>query len=256
MINSIMKIYTIYKATNTVNNKSYIGFDSTWPKRIAAHKSEAKLSTAASKPFYRAIKKYGWESFTWEPIYQSPDRDHCLTEMERYFINEYRTFVGHDDCNGYNLTLGGEGTFGHIKSHETIETHRRKLTGRKQTADHIAARVAVMILHPNFGKPTGPRAPEVGEAIRKRLKGVPKSESHKKAMRLRPQDTVLLTCPHCGKIGDYKNMKRWHMDNCQHNLSRVIKEENTVVCEVCGHSAKQTPNFYKNHNAHCKVGRD
>jgi phage pi2 protein 07 len=28
-----MKIYTIYKATNTINGKSYVGFDSCWPKR-------------------------------------------------------------------------------------------------------------------------------------------------------------------------------------------------------------------------------
>ena len=24
-----------------------------------------------------------------------------------------------------------------------------------------------------------------------------------------------LECPHCGKVGQYGNMKRWHMDNCR-----------------------------------------
>jgi hypothetical protein len=47
-------------------------------------------------------------------------------------------------------------------------------------------------------------------------KGRPKSDAHKEAMKLRPQDTKILTCPHCGKTGDYKNMKRWHMENCKH----------------------------------------
>ena len=46
--------------------------------------------------------------------------------------------------------------------------------------------------------------------------GVPKSPEHIANMRNRPQDTMRLTCPHCSKEGDYKNMKRWHMDNCKH----------------------------------------
>ena len=27
----------------------------------------------------------------------------------------------------------------------------------------------------------------------------------------------IVTCPHCGKIGDNSNMKRWHFDNCKKN---------------------------------------
>lgn len=48
----------------------------------------------------------------------------------------------------------------------------------------------------------------------KGLKGVRKSESHKKAMGERIQNTLKVTCPHCRKSGQYTNMKRWHFDNC------------------------------------------
>lgn len=82
--------------------------------------------------------------------------------------------------------------------------------------------------------------------------GRPKSESHKLSMKNRPQDTKTLTCPHCGKIGDYKNMNRWHMDRCKHNLGRKTDLEKTVTCKVCGHTAKQSANFYGRHNSNCK----
>lgn len=212
-----MNIYTIYKATNNINNKVYIGFTSQWPQRINSHNYDRRYSTTDNKAFYKAIEKYGWENFSWEVLYQSTDKDHTLKEMEPYFINEYKSWVGFSDSNGYNVTKGGDGVFGWKRSPEVIEAHRSKLKGRKQTPEHIAKRVASMIQHPNFGKPRGPMPPEFGEAVSKRLKGVPKSEAHKLAMRNRPQDTIRLTCPHCGKEGDYKNMKRWHMDNCKLN---------------------------------------
>lgn len=101
-----MNIYSIYKATNIITGKSYIGFDSHWPKRKSEHKSAAIRDTSYNK-FYNAIKKYGWESFVWEVIYQSTDGDHCLNTMESYFITGYNTL-----SDGYNSTKGGESGLG------------------------------------------------------------------------------------------------------------------------------------------------
>lgn len=101
-----MNIYSIYKATNTINGKVYVGFDSHWPKRKSEHKSAAIRDTSYNK-FYNAIKKYGWESFVWEIVYQSIDGDHCLNTMESYFISEYNSLA-----EGYNSTRGGESGLG------------------------------------------------------------------------------------------------------------------------------------------------
>jgi group I intron endonuclease len=210
-----MKTYTIYKATNLVNNKVYIGFTANWPQRISGHDYDRRYGQIEHKPFYKALKKYGWDNFVWEAIYQSQDEEHTLKVMEPQFITEYRSWVGFEDCNGYNVTMGGEGATGYKRTPELIESHRKQLQGRKQTAEHIAKRVESLKRNPNIRKPRGPMPPEFGQAISRRLKGKPKSEEHKKAMRNRPQDTARLTCPHCGKEGDYKNMKRWHMDNCK-----------------------------------------
>lgn len=251
-----METYTIYRATNTVNNKVYIGFTAHWPHRINGHNYDRRYGDS-NKAFYNAIKKYGWDAFEWEAIYQSFDYEHTLTVMEPHFITEHRSWVGFEDCNGYNTTQGGEGTRGWKRSPELIESHRQQLTGRKQTADHIQKRVQSYKNNPNLGKwALGENNPAKRQDVKDKIslahKGKPKSDAHKDAMKSRPQDTETLTCPHCGKTGDYKNMNRWHMDRCKHNPARVNDLEKTVVCDVCGYTAMQTPNFYRNHNKNCK----
>lgn len=253
-----MDIYTIYKATNISNNKVYIGFTAHWPQRIKGHDYDRRSGNAENKAFYNAIAKYGWDNFVWEAIYQSPEFEHTLKVMEPHFITEYRSWVGLKDCNGYNVTIGGEGVRGYKRTPEVIEAHRNKMKGRKFTTEHIAnmkkTRAEKIAEDPtyckwNLGKKM---PPEFGQAISDRSKGVPKSIEHIANMRFRPQDTTVLTCPHCSKTGDYKNMKRWHMDNCKHNPCKIIQPPKIVTCEICGYVASQSPNFYRNHNQHCK----
>lgn len=249
-----METYTIYRAINTVNNKIYIGFTAHWPQRINRHNYDRRYENN-NKAFYNAVEKYGWDVFEWEAIYQSRDYEHTLKVMEPYFINEYRSWVGFNDCNGYNTTLGGEGTKGWKRSSELIESHRQQIKGRKQSPEHVEKRRQAMIgkQKPTIQGENNPaKRPEVREKIRKSMSGKSKSDAHKQSMRNRPQDTEVLTCPHCGKTGDYKNMNRWHMDRCSSNPNKKKDLEKTVTCEVCGYVAKQTPNFYKWHNSNCK----
>ena len=223
-----METYTIYKATCKTNSKVYIGFTSRWPHRINGHNYDRRYGNANNKAFYNAISKYGWDDFDWEPIYQSHDREHTLKEMELYFINEYRSWVGFSDCNGYNTTKGGEGTFGWKRSPELIESHRAKLAGVPKSAEHIAnmkkTRAQKIKENPDYCKwMLGKKhSTEAIEKMRLAQLGKPKSAEHVTKMKLRPQDTTVLTCPHCGKTGDYKNMKRWHMDNCKLGKQNVI----------------------------------
>ena len=96
-----MAIYSIYKATNKLTGKAYIGFTQEFKNRISSHKKRYKVKKSK---FYDAIKSYGWDNFEWEVIYQSLERKYCLDVMEQFFIVEYDTFN-----NGYNMTKGGEG---------------------------------------------------------------------------------------------------------------------------------------------------
>ena len=126
------KVYTIYMVTNTIDNKKYIGFDCAWPRRKRSHLNSARShsQTQYKQLFHNAIRKYGEENFTWDVIYQSKDGEHTLNVMEQHFITEYRTYVGFDDCAGYNLTLGGEGQLGRVMSEETRQKKSKALKGK------------------------------------------------------------------------------------------------------------------------------
>lgn len=95
--------------------------------------------------------------------------------------------------------------------------------------------------------------PDTSKKIAAAHLGVPKSAGHVASMRKRIQDTTSVSCLYCHKSGDYKNMKRWHMDRCKHNPNRLAdKDPKSIICTHCGFEAKQSPNFYRNHNKYCK----
>jgi group I intron endonuclease len=115
-------IASIYKITNIINGKIYIGFDTSFPKRIKQHYNDAKRGK--NSPLCNDIRKYGWENFTNEVLYQSFDVQHCLKSMESYFIIEYNTFL-----EGYNQTTGGNGTLNspRPKSEEWRKKHSERM---------------------------------------------------------------------------------------------------------------------------------
>ncbi|MBQ9391951.1 MAG: GIY-YIG nuclease family protein [Lachnospiraceae bacterium] len=94
----------IYKVTNKINNKVYIGqtiqsVKDRWYRHCGKSGiSEAEMNTH----FKRAILKYGKENFILETI------ETCdvalLDEKEQYYIKLYDSYN-----NGYNFTLGGQG---------------------------------------------------------------------------------------------------------------------------------------------------
>ena len=59
------------------------------------------------RPLYDAMSKYGVQNFTFEPIEQIENSEE-LCKREVYYIDKLQTYVGFDDCNGYNATLGGD----------------------------------------------------------------------------------------------------------------------------------------------------
>jgi len=130
-----MVIYSIYKATNKVNNKVYIGFDYNWPSRKQTHFYNHRSKSCPKWAFYGALKKYGWDNFIWEVIYQSKEKEHTLKTMENYFINEYRSYIGFSGCMGYNSTLGGEGTFGKFQSKKNKQKMSDVITERNKKSN-------------------------------------------------------------------------------------------------------------------------
>lgn len=97
----------IYKVTNKVNGKIYIG-QTTQALRRRAQGHFADVSMNRDKSiFHKALKKYDREDFVWEILeYCSTKAE--LDEMEFHYIRQYNSF----GPGGYNLTLGGAGVVG------------------------------------------------------------------------------------------------------------------------------------------------
>jgi group I intron endonuclease len=92
----------IYKATNSVNNKAYIGQTvKCLNDRKGEHLKFAK--NGIDTYFHRALRKHGSNSFVWEILDDSTCKTiEQLNNMEIFYIAYYDTFK-----NGYNLTSGG-----------------------------------------------------------------------------------------------------------------------------------------------------
>lgn len=90
----------IYKATNKINNKFYIGQAVNLKRRIAKHK---RFYKELKSKFYSAIICYGWNNFIWEIIDTANSKEE-LNQKEINYIKKFNTIE-----NGYNLRPGGMG---------------------------------------------------------------------------------------------------------------------------------------------------
>lgn len=121
----------IYKATNNINGKSYIGFDSNWPTRQKKHIWHALNGKEENRTyFHKAMVKYGVENFSWNII-----RENATLEDEINLINEHNTFW--TNGYGYNLTMGGEGNLGWIPTEETKKNIGKSNKGNKNCLGRV-----------------------------------------------------------------------------------------------------------------------
>lgn len=98
------KEYVIYKVTNKINGKMYIGKTYNLKRRMKQH----FLDIGDGLPFHRALLKYGKENFLWEIIDDS-DTQQDINEKEIFWIKKLNTCIYFKNSNGYNITIGGEG---------------------------------------------------------------------------------------------------------------------------------------------------
>ena len=89
----------IYKFTNTINNKVYIG-----QSVDVQHRKREHLRHKEDSYFHKALQKHGNNNFIFE-VLEECDKT-LLNEREKHWISYYQS---NERDKGYNLTSGGEG---------------------------------------------------------------------------------------------------------------------------------------------------
>lgn len=96
-----MRTYYIYKATNLINGKSYIGKTVQLKERIWQHLRKYEKEDCL---FHQEMKKYGDDNFEWEVIDTTNSEKEAI-ELEKKYIKEFGTLAP----KGYNMNKGGVG---------------------------------------------------------------------------------------------------------------------------------------------------
>ena len=94
----------IYKITNIINNKCYIGQSIDINRRWYDHKYKAlyKNDISYNSALHSAMRKYGIENFVLEIVEEC--KENQLDEREKYWIKESNSLTP----NGYNILTGGQ----------------------------------------------------------------------------------------------------------------------------------------------------
>lgn len=219
----------IYKVTNLLNKKFYIGKDI----------NNSPEYFGSGTLIKKAIKKYGKENFSKE-ILEFCDNESKLNEREKFWIKELNAIK-----EGYNLTEGGTGgdTYSNnprkleiseklkkrivseeikkirletLKPYEFKAGEDHPYYGKKQSEDTKKKRNETFLKN-GFPMKNKNHTKESNEKNRKSHLGKKHNEETKLKMKLKkigiPKEIV--ECPFCGKKGGKPQMCQWHFENCK-----------------------------------------
>ena len=192
----------IYKTTNLLNGKFYIGQDS---KSNPDYLGSGILLN-------KAIEKYGRKNFIKE-VLEICNSKNELNIQEIFWISKLKPV--------YNIAKGGNGG-DTITNHPEYDLIIKKLKQRpnrywteeekdRQRGDKNPAKrieVREKISKSKLGKPRPDQLGELNSAKRLDVR-------QKISFKLKGVTKKKIKCPTCNKEGQPSNMHRWHFDNCK-----------------------------------------
>lgn len=123
------KICGVYKITNLINNKCYIGEAKNVYQRFWSHKNNASKDEPdrrSSPLLFEAIKEYRVENFSFE-ILEVLDPLISKVDAKARELHWMRIFNSYSDCCGYNLRRDDKtGMIVHEKTSEKIRARLKK----------------------------------------------------------------------------------------------------------------------------------
>lgn len=259
--------YKIYKLTNSVTGKHYIGYTSkTLEERFKGHVSGARKGLHYK--ISRAILKYGEAAFTMNLLYECDDRKE-VGRLEDEYIIRYDTIR-----NGYNIARGGQG--GCIilfPEHPNYEDVCKKISiAQKKRSKELSEQAKKQ--HANGG--IRPKDFVFSEESRKKMSKGRKGKKNTPEHIEKQRASLLATYKSEGYVNPNKGRKcseetkrkisETHADvngdknpmfgKCHSSKTKEKQREKAlvlpkIVCEHCG-TASNPGNFSRWHGENCK----
>lgn len=233
----------VYKITNKINNKYYIG------KRAKSSFDEKYWGSGVN--IKRAIERYGKENF-YREILDTAESDEELNEKEKFYIGDL--YLTDELC--YNLTEGGK------NNKRSPEVHKRQSKTLKESyasgkvipymlGKHISEEQKMLIskntknamwkpeIHSKLTGNTRPRTDEEKKAVSERFKGVPKTEEHKRKIS-EALTGVSLTEERKQNISKSRKVSGCAKGGKNPRAKKVVCVETSTIYSYSGEAAKAT----------------
>jgi group I intron endonuclease len=211
-------MWYIYKITNTITNKEYIG-----QRKLRKNKNPDTDNYMGSGTYIKkSILKYGIENFKKEIIKNDINCQTSANIFEIIYIKKYNTIA---PC-GYNLTKGGSSLNGYHHTNETRKKMSKASKGRKKSIEHT-----IKNSESHKGQIV---SDETREKISKKLKGICKpamSNETKEKISKKLKGTKLSTeTKEKISIGLFKLNKGNKIEICNIKTSEKIIFKNQQLC--------------------------
>lgn len=199
-------MYTLYRVTNKLNGRYYIG----------VHKTDNPNDRylGSGRLIRKAVKRYGRDSFTKEILFTFNTAEDAYAK-EAEIVNKQII----EDSNCYNLINGGSPSIEWMEERKAYYSRTFKtFLGKKHTGEtkrkiSEAGRGRIQSLE------TRQKRSNTLKALNKtsywKGKSQPQEANAKRSLAHLNLSKVI--CPHCTKSISPQNAKRWHFENCKLN---------------------------------------
>lgn len=191
--------FTVYKTTNLLNGKFYVGMHKT------SNIDDEYLGSG--KVLLNAIKKYGKENFKKEVLFVF-DNEEDMKEKEKEIVTE--EFLKNNDV--YNLCEGGKGGFSYIEKNQISKFKGKK--HKEETKERI--RTYMKTIPSRFPKTPWNKDKKMNSSYKLSRSNKVCSEEKKEKLSnaLKGKIKEKSSCPYCNGFFAKNMLKRWHGENC------------------------------------------